>query len=250
MLFEFNDEFTRASFRNRVVPYLRDIMGRRGILDFQVICDETNNTDEVIQNEQFVGDIYIKPARAIRGIQLNFIAVRGSVDFTKSLVSSNKYGYRRTQMAFNVQDFKSRGLQFHGARPTLFQVEINNPPAGIASNGAIEKLKLLCNATQLHQIVDKIPVGYMGREIKVSGDRTVPDWNISVINDEDFAVFVRCLRTGHSFRTRWWVTSVAIAATRPMVLSPNTAKRATSFVSTDGGCIPNDGRTDRSSLGC
>jgi hypothetical protein len=83
MLFEFNDEFTRASFRNRVVPYLRDIMGRRGILDFQVICDETNNTDEVIQNEQFVGDIYIKPARAIRGIQLNFVAVRGSVDFSE-----------------------------------------------------------------------------------------------------------------------------------------------------------------------
>jgi phage tail sheath protein FI len=83
MLFEFNDDFTRASFRNRVVPFLRDIMGRRGILDFQVVCDESNNTDEVIQNEQFVGDIYIKPARAIRGIQLNFVAVRGGVDFNE-----------------------------------------------------------------------------------------------------------------------------------------------------------------------
>jgi hypothetical protein len=83
MLFEFNDEFTRASFRNRVVPFLRDIMGRRGILDFQVVCDESNNTDEVIQSEQFVGDIYIKPARAIRGIQLNFVAVRGGVDFNE-----------------------------------------------------------------------------------------------------------------------------------------------------------------------
>lgn len=83
MLFEFNDEFTRAAFRNRVVPFLRDIMGRRGILDFQVICDESNNTDEVIQREEFVGDIYIKPARAIRGIQLNFVAVRGSVEFSE-----------------------------------------------------------------------------------------------------------------------------------------------------------------------
>jgi phage tail sheath protein FI len=83
MLFEFNDSFTQAAFRNRVVPYLRDVMGRRGILDFQVICDSTNNTDEVVQNEQFVGDIYIKPARAIRGIQLNFVAVRGSVDFNE-----------------------------------------------------------------------------------------------------------------------------------------------------------------------
>jgi phage tail sheath protein FI len=83
MLFEFNDDFTRASFRNRVVPFLRDIQGRRGIYDFQVVCDETNNTPEVIAQEQFVGDIYIKPARAIRGIQLNFVAVRNSVDFSE-----------------------------------------------------------------------------------------------------------------------------------------------------------------------
>lgn len=83
MLFEFNDDFTRAQFRNRVVPFLRDIKGRRGITDFEVICDNTNNTAEVIDREEFVGDIYIKPARAIRGIQLNFVAVRGSVAFNE-----------------------------------------------------------------------------------------------------------------------------------------------------------------------
>jgi phage tail sheath protein FI len=83
MLFEFNDDFTRAQFRNRVVPYLRDIMGRRGITDFEVICDDTNNTPEIIDREEFVGDIYIKPNRAIRSIQLNFVAVRGSVSFNE-----------------------------------------------------------------------------------------------------------------------------------------------------------------------
>src|SRR5256885_13875012 len=92
-------------------------------------------------------------------------------------------------MAFNVQDFKSRGLQFHGARLTLFEVEINNPPAGTSSAGVVEKIKLLCRATQLPPaIVEAVPVGYMGREIKVSGDRTFPDWNVSIINDEDFAI--------------------------------------------------------------
>jgi hypothetical protein len=83
MLFEFNDDFTRAQFRNRVVPFLRDVMGRRGITSFEVICDSTNNTDEVIDQEEFVGDIYIKPNRAIRSIQLNFVAVRGSVQFNE-----------------------------------------------------------------------------------------------------------------------------------------------------------------------
>lgn len=83
MLFEFNDDFTRAQFRNRVVPFLRDVMGRRGITAFEVICDNSNNTDEVIDREEFVGDIYIKPARAIRSIQLNFVAVRGSVAFNE-----------------------------------------------------------------------------------------------------------------------------------------------------------------------
>lgn len=92
-------------------------------------------------------------------------------------------------MSFNVQDFKSRGLTFHGARPTLFQVEINNPPAGTASGATIEKVKFMCRATQLPpSIVDAIPVAYFGRDIKVSGDRMYPDWNVSIINDEDFAI--------------------------------------------------------------
>ena len=82
-LFEFNDEFTRAQFVALVTPFLRDIQGRRGIYDFRVVCDTTNNTDQVISSNQFVGDIYIKPARSINFIQLNFVAVRTGVDFTE-----------------------------------------------------------------------------------------------------------------------------------------------------------------------
>jgi hypothetical protein len=82
-LFEFNDEFTRAQFRNMVEPFLRDVQGRRGIFDFRVVCDETNNTGEVIDANRFVGDIYIKPARAINFIQLNFVAVRTGVEFSE-----------------------------------------------------------------------------------------------------------------------------------------------------------------------
>jgi phage tail sheath protein FI len=80
-LFEFNDAFTRSQFKNLVEPYLRDVQGRRGIYDFRVICDETNNTPQVIDSNQFVGDIYIKPARSINFIQLNFVAVRSGVQF-------------------------------------------------------------------------------------------------------------------------------------------------------------------------
>jgi len=80
-LFEFNDEFTRAQFRNLIEPFLRDVQGRRGIYDFKVVCDETNNTSEVIDRNEFVGDIYIKPARSINFIQLNFVAVRTGVEF-------------------------------------------------------------------------------------------------------------------------------------------------------------------------
>ena len=80
-LFEFNDQFTRAQFVNLVEPFLRDVQGRRGITDFRVVCDETNNTAEVIDRNEFVGDIYIKPARSINYIQLNFVAVRTGVRF-------------------------------------------------------------------------------------------------------------------------------------------------------------------------
>ena len=80
-LFEFNDEFTRAQFVALVDPFLRDVQGRRGIFDYRVVCDETNNTPEVIDRNEFVGDIYIKPARSINFIQLNFVAVRTGVSF-------------------------------------------------------------------------------------------------------------------------------------------------------------------------
>jgi hypothetical protein len=82
-LFEFNDEFTRAQFVALVSPFLRDIQGRRGIYDFRVVCDDTNNTPEVIDSNSFIGDIYVKPARSINFIQLNFVAVRTGVSFNE-----------------------------------------------------------------------------------------------------------------------------------------------------------------------
>jgi phage tail sheath protein FI len=82
-LFEFNDSFTRAQFRNLVEPFLRDVQGRRGITDFVVKCDDTNNTGEVIDANQFVADIFIKPNRSINFITLNFVAARSSVAFSE-----------------------------------------------------------------------------------------------------------------------------------------------------------------------
>ena len=82
-LFEFNDEFTRANFVNLVDPFLRDVQGRRGIFDFKVVCDESNNTPEVIDRNEFIGDIFVKPARSINFIQLNFVAVRTGVEFSE-----------------------------------------------------------------------------------------------------------------------------------------------------------------------
>jgi phage tail sheath protein FI len=82
-LFELNDQFTRAQFRNLVEPFLRDVQGRRGMTDFLVVCDETNNTPQVIDTNRFVADIYIKPARSINFITLNFIAVRTGVEFSE-----------------------------------------------------------------------------------------------------------------------------------------------------------------------
>jgi hypothetical protein len=82
-LFEFNDAFTRSQFKNLITPYLRDVKGRRGVTDFLVVCDESNNTGEVIDRNEFIGDIYIKPARSINFIQLNFVAVRTGVQFSE-----------------------------------------------------------------------------------------------------------------------------------------------------------------------
>jgi len=80
-LFEFNDEFTRAEFVNIVEPVLREVKGRRGISDFKVVCDETNNTAAVVDRNEFIANIFIKPARSINYITLNFVAVRSGVDF-------------------------------------------------------------------------------------------------------------------------------------------------------------------------
>ena len=81
VMFEFNDEFTRAEFVNIIEPFLREIKGRRGITDFRVVCDETNNTAAVIDSNQFIASIFIKPARSINYVSLNFVAVRTGVDF-------------------------------------------------------------------------------------------------------------------------------------------------------------------------
>ena len=80
-LFEFNDEFTRAGFRNMVEPFLREVQGRRGITDYLVVCDETNNTGEVIDRNEFVAEIFVKPARSINFITLSFVATRTGVSF-------------------------------------------------------------------------------------------------------------------------------------------------------------------------
>jgi hypothetical protein len=80
-LFEFNDAFTRAQFKNLVEPFLRDVQGRRGIYDFRVLCDETNNTSQIVDSNQFVADIFIQPAKSINFIQLNFVATRTGIAF-------------------------------------------------------------------------------------------------------------------------------------------------------------------------
>ena len=82
-LFEFNDEFTRAQFRNLIEPFLRDVQGRRGVTDFSVVCDDTNNTSEVIDRNEFRADIFVKPNRSINFIQLNFVATRSGVAFSE-----------------------------------------------------------------------------------------------------------------------------------------------------------------------
>ena len=82
-LFEFNDAFTRAQFVGAVEPFLRTVQGRGGISDFIVVCDDSNNTSDVIDRNSFVGDIFVKPNRAINFIQLNFVAVRSGVEFSE-----------------------------------------------------------------------------------------------------------------------------------------------------------------------
>ena len=83
VMFEFNDEFTRAEFVNIVEPFLREIQGRRGITDFKVVCDGTNNGPSVIDRNEFIANIFVKPARSINYVTLNFVAVRTGVDFSE-----------------------------------------------------------------------------------------------------------------------------------------------------------------------
>lgn len=87
-LFELNDPFTRAHFKNMVEPFLRDVKGRRGLYDFKVVCDESNNTPQVIDSNSFVGDIYVKPARSINWVRLNFVAVGSGATFDESIVAN------------------------------------------------------------------------------------------------------------------------------------------------------------------
>jgi phage tail sheath protein FI len=82
-LFEFNDEFTRAQFRNLVEPFLRDVKGRRGLTDFLVVCDNTNNDSQIVDSNRFVADLFIKPSKSINFITLNFIATRSGVEFSE-----------------------------------------------------------------------------------------------------------------------------------------------------------------------
>ena len=86
-LFEFNDEITRTNFVNIVEPFLRDVQSKRGIFDYVVVCDETNNTAAIIDNNEFVADIFIKPARSINFIGLTFIATRTGVAFEEVIGS-------------------------------------------------------------------------------------------------------------------------------------------------------------------
>ena len=82
-LFEFNDAFTRSRFAGTVTAFMDDIKGRNGVQDFAVVCDDSNNTSEVIDRNEFRGDIYIKPSRSINFIQLQFVAVRSGVEFSE-----------------------------------------------------------------------------------------------------------------------------------------------------------------------
>ena len=80
-LFEFNDEITRANFVNIVEPYLRDVQAKRGLIDFRVICDESNNTPSIVDNNEFRADIFLKPTKSINYVTLSFVATRTGVSF-------------------------------------------------------------------------------------------------------------------------------------------------------------------------
>ena len=80
-MFEFNDEITRSTFANAVEPYLRDVQAKRGLYDFRVICDSSNNTPDIVDNNEFRADIFLKPTKAINYVTLTFVATRTGVSF-------------------------------------------------------------------------------------------------------------------------------------------------------------------------
>lgn len=92
LLFEQNDDYSRRTFKNTVEPFLRDVQGRRGIEDFRVVCDASNNTAEVINRGEFVGTIYVKPIKSIQWITLNFVAVRSGVSFDEIVQTDSNLG--------------------------------------------------------------------------------------------------------------------------------------------------------------
>jgi phage tail sheath protein FI len=83
LLFEQNDDATRSGFVNAVEPYLRSVQGQRGLTDFRVICDASNNPDAVVNANEFIADIYVRPVSSINFIQLNFVSVRGAAAFAE-----------------------------------------------------------------------------------------------------------------------------------------------------------------------
>ena len=176
-LFEFNDEFTRAQFKNLVEPFLRDVQGRRGITDFSVVCDESNNTGEVIDRNEFVGDIFIKPARSINFITLNFIAVRTGVEFSEvgGLIMAT----------IDPIQSKYRG---GGAKDNQFRV-ILNTPSGIATglNAATAQF-MIRSRPYYDQTLGEIPIQFRGRQLYLAGDREFELWTTTVLNDTDFAI--------------------------------------------------------------
>ena len=176
-LFEFNDEFTRAQFRNLVEPFLRDIQGRRGITDFSVKVDDTNNTGEVIDRNEFIADIFIKPARSINFITLNFIAVRTGVSF---------YRGRRLIMG-NIDDFKAN-LIGGGARPNQFRITITPPLVAIGLD--VRRTSFLITAIAIPSIeMNFFEVPFRGRVLQYPGDRPAfNDWTTTFYNDTDFMI--------------------------------------------------------------
>ena len=153
-LFEFNDEVTRTNFVNIVEPFLRDVQSKRGITDFVVVCDETNNTPAVIDRNEFVADIFVKPTRSINFIGLTFVATRSGVSFEESsrrcliityyLTNKEKPKMASTRKQVEspvlrtISDFKAK-MTGGGARPNLFEVVLQFPLSAPTDTDTLQK---------------------------------------------------------------------------------------------------------------